>query len=81
MPDAKSILLIDGNDKDRQYYAHRLRVGFPDNVVFEALTGHAGVDLTLPLSFSKPWRPFNGMKRKTCGELSLRLRANIHLSQ
>jgi DNA-binding NarL/FixJ family response regulator len=45
MSDATSILLIDGNTKDRQYYAHRLQVSSPDYVIFEALTGQAGLDL------------------------------------
>ena len=45
MSDAKSVLLIDGHGKDRQYYAHRLRVSSPDYVIFEAPTGQAGLDL------------------------------------
>lgn len=46
MSDAKSILLIDDNDKDRQYYTHRLKVSSPyDYVIFEAVTGQAGLDL------------------------------------
>jgi DNA-binding NarL/FixJ family response regulator len=43
--DAKSVLLIDGYGKDRQYYAHRLKVSSPDCVMFEAPTGQAGLDL------------------------------------
>ena len=45
MSDATSILLIDGHHTDRQYYAHRLQVSSPDYVIFEALTGQAGLDL------------------------------------
>lgn len=46
MSDAKSILLIDDNDKDRRYYTHRLKVSSPyDYVIFEAVTGQAGLDL------------------------------------
>lgn len=45
MSDAKTVLLIDGNAKDLQYYAHRLSVSSPDYVIFEALTGQAGLDL------------------------------------
>lgn len=44
MSDAKSVLLIDGNDKDRQYYAHRLK-NSPDYTIFEAATAKAGLDL------------------------------------
>jgi DNA-binding NarL/FixJ family response regulator len=45
MSDAKSILLIDDNHKDRQYYAQQLKLNSPDYVIFEALTGQAGLDL------------------------------------
>jgi DNA-binding NarL/FixJ family response regulator len=45
MSDAKSILLIDGHDKDRTYYAHRLKVSSPDHTIFEAATGEAGLAL------------------------------------
>jgi CheY-like chemotaxis protein len=46
MSDAKSILLIDDNDKDRQYYTHRLKVSSPhDYVIFEATTGQVGLDI------------------------------------
>jgi DNA-binding NarL/FixJ family response regulator len=45
MSDAKSILLIDGNDKDRQYYTHRLKVSSPDYIIVEAATGQTGLDL------------------------------------
>ena len=42
---AISILLIDDHHKDRQYYAHRLKVSSPDHVIFEAASGQAGLDL------------------------------------
>ena len=42
---SKSILLIDGHDKERQYYAHRLKVSSPDYMIFEASTGQAGLAL------------------------------------
>jgi len=42
---SKSILFIDGHDKDRQYDAHRLKVSSPDYGFFEASTGRAGLDL------------------------------------
>jgi DNA-binding NarL/FixJ family response regulator len=45
MSDAKSVLLIDGHDKDRQYYAHRLSVSSPDYQIFEAATGQSGLKL------------------------------------
>jgi DNA-binding NarL/FixJ family response regulator len=45
MSNAKLILLIDDHEKDRQYYAHRLKVSSPDRVIFEAPTGQAGLDL------------------------------------
>lgn len=45
MSDATAILLIDGHHTDRQYYAHRLQVSSPDYVIFEALTGQAGLAL------------------------------------
>ena len=44
MSDAKSILLIDGHDKDREYYAHRLKASSPYTIL-EAATGQAGLDL------------------------------------
>jgi DNA-binding NarL/FixJ family response regulator len=40
-----SILLIDGNHKDREYYAHRLKLSSPDFDVVQAETGRAGLDL------------------------------------
>src|SRR6476620_6715149 len=45
MSDVNSILLIDGNDKDREYYAHRLKLSSPDFHLFQAETGQAGLDL------------------------------------
>jgi CheY-like chemotaxis protein len=41
----KSILLVDGNDKDRQYYAEWLRLSCPDFLIFEAASGRAGLEL------------------------------------
>ena len=38
-----SVLLIDGNDKDRQYYAHRLAVASSEYEVFEAANGQSGL--------------------------------------
>ena len=43
MADFPRILLIDGNDEDRNYYAHRLQVSLPDCVVVQAVTGRAGL--------------------------------------
>ena len=45
MSDAKSILLIDGSDKDRRYYADVLKTVLPHAVFFEAENGQAGVAL------------------------------------
>jgi len=45
MSNAKLILLIDDHHKDRQYFAHRLKVNSPDLMIFEAATGQAGIDL------------------------------------
>jgi DNA-binding NarL/FixJ family response regulator len=39
------ILLIDGNHKDRQYYAHRLKLASPEYEVFEAADGRSGLHL------------------------------------
>ena len=44
MSDAISIFLIDGNHKDREYYAHRLKLSSPDFDVVQAETGRAGLD-------------------------------------
>jgi DNA-binding NarL/FixJ family response regulator len=38
-----TILLIDGNDIDRDYYAERLRRSFPDYVLLQATTGRTGL--------------------------------------
>src|SRR5690349_8990008 len=45
MSDAISILLIDGNDQDREYYAQRLLASSPDYDVVQASTGQSGLDL------------------------------------
>jgi hypothetical protein len=42
--DTKAILFIDGDDQDRWYYVHRLKLAPPDYVIFEATTGQAGLD-------------------------------------
>lgn len=39
------VLLIDGYDQDRAYYAQRLNYSLPDFVVVEASTGHVGLEL------------------------------------
>ena len=39
--DSVNILLIDGIDKDRQYYAQRLTVISPDYQILEAANGRA----------------------------------------
>lgn len=38
-----SILLIDGDHKDCEYYAHRLKLSSPDFDVVQAETGRAGL--------------------------------------
>ena len=43
--DAISILLIDGNHLDREYYAQRLQLTLPDYHVVQASTGRSGLDL------------------------------------
>ena len=45
MSDATTVLLIDGNHKDREYYAHRLTSSSPDFDVVQAETGRVGLDL------------------------------------
>jgi len=45
MSDATSILLVDANHKDRDYYAQRLRISSPDYDVVHATTGQSGLDL------------------------------------
>jgi DNA-binding NarL/FixJ family response regulator len=44
MSDAKSILLIDENTQDREYYAQRLQISSPDYDVVQAATGQSGLD-------------------------------------
>ena len=45
MSDATTILLIDGNIQDREYYAQRLQASSPDYDVVQAATGQSGLDL------------------------------------
>jgi DNA-binding NarL/FixJ family response regulator len=45
MSDAISILLIDENPQDREYYAQRLQISSPDYDVVHAATGRSGLDL------------------------------------
>jgi len=45
MSDAISILLIDENPQDREYYAQRLHVSSPDYDVVQVATGQSGLDL------------------------------------
>ena len=45
MLDARAILFIDGHDTDRNYYADRLKLSFPEFVVYQAASGKAGLDL------------------------------------
>ena len=40
-----TILLIDDNDKDRTYYAERIRIGIPECTVLEAKDGRSGLEL------------------------------------
>jgi CheY-like chemotaxis protein len=42
---ATTILLIDSNDKDRTYYADRLKAFIPDCIVLEAKDGQSGLEL------------------------------------
>ena len=42
---SKSILLIDGNADDRQYYAERLKQSCPDLLIYEAASGKSGLEL------------------------------------
>jgi DNA-binding NarL/FixJ family response regulator len=44
-PSTTTILLIDANDKDRTYYADRLKFLIPDCVVLEAKDGRTGLEL------------------------------------
>lgn len=41
----KSVLFIDGNDLDRQYYAQRLKRGCPDLLIYQAENGKRGLEL------------------------------------
>jgi len=41
----KSILFTDGHDKDRQYYAQRLKATCPDLRIYEAASGKTGLEL------------------------------------
>jgi CheY-like chemotaxis protein len=50
MTDTKSILLIDSHAADRQYYASRLRFGFPGYEILEATTGQAALDICVSQS-------------------------------
>jgi DNA-binding NarL/FixJ family response regulator len=45
MSDARSILLIDGHDNERQYYAQRLQASSADYEVVQAATGQSGLDI------------------------------------
>lgn len=45
MSNAKSVLLIDSHDEDRQYYAHSLSLRSPDYQIFEAADGRTGLRL------------------------------------
>jgi CheY-like chemotaxis protein len=45
MSNPRSILLIDGNDRDRQYYAQQLRHRCPQLKIFEAANGQVGLGL------------------------------------
>lgn len=45
MSDAISVLLIDANHKDRDYYAQRLKASASHYEIVQAATGHAGLDL------------------------------------
>jgi response regulator RpfG family c-di-GMP phosphodiesterase len=41
----RSVLLIDGNDQDRQHYAQKLRHRCPQLRIFEAASGRVGLGL------------------------------------
>lgn len=45
MLDGTTILLIDGHDKDRQFYAQSLKAISPDYMILEAATAPTGLDL------------------------------------
>ena len=44
-PTATTILLVDGNDKDRTYYVDRIKSALPDYIVLEAKDGLSGLNL------------------------------------
>jgi DNA-binding NarL/FixJ family response regulator len=44
MSDAISVLLIDGNHQEREYYAQRLQASSPDYEVVQAATGRSALD-------------------------------------
>ena len=41
----KTVLVIDGDDEDRQYYVHLLKKSPEKYVVLEAKDGHSGLEL------------------------------------
>src|SRR5262245_45617112 len=43
--DPTTILLIDHDDKDRTYYAARLKISLPDSIVLEAKDSRSGLEL------------------------------------
>lgn len=45
MSDLTSILLVDGNQQDREYYAHRLQTSSPDYDILQTATGQSGLDI------------------------------------
>lgn len=45
MSDGTTILLIDGHDKDRQFYAKSLKAISPDYVILEAASAPGGLEL------------------------------------
>lgn len=46
-----SVLIVDGYDNDRQYYAHRLKVSSPDYDITEAADGKSALTLCQSHSF------------------------------
>jgi len=44
-PPTTSVLLIDGNDTDRRYFADQLRRRSPDYKILEATDGEAGLTI------------------------------------
>jgi PleD family two-component response regulator len=45
LSDAISILLIDGNHQERDYYAQRLRLSSADYNIVQAVSGQSGLDM------------------------------------